>query len=93
MREFNIIPETIILESIVRNASSAIDMGTIKAKLIEKDPIFLIPAADYFIQNVDQFIEILKKRVDYAEKGNIVNFEIKPTSPETGHGYIEAKYS
>ena len=46
MREFNIIPETIILESIVRNASSAIDMGTIKAKLIEKDSIFLILAAD-----------------------------------------------
>ena len=91
MREINIIPEMIILESVGRNTAPVIALGTIKAKLIEKDPIFLIPAADYFIQNVDQFIEILKKRVDYAEKGNIVNFEIKPTSPETGHGYIEAQ--
>ena len=27
----------------------------------------------------------------YAEKGNIVNFGIKPTSPETGHVYIETQ--
>lgn len=91
MREINVIPETIILESIGRNTAPAIALGTIKAKLIEKDPILLILAADHFIEDVDKFIEIINKGVDYAEKGNIVNFGIKPTSPETGYGYIEAQ--
>ena len=91
MREINIIPETIILESIGRNTAPAIALGTIKAKSIEKDPILLILAADHFIQNVDEFIEIINKGIDYAEKGNIVNFGVKPTSPETGFGYIEAE--
>ena len=91
MREINIIPESIILESVGRNTAPAIALGTIKAKSIEKDPIILILAADHFIQNVDQFIETLNKGIEYAEKGNIVNFGIKPTSPETGFGYIEAE--
>ena len=91
MREINIIPETIILESVGRNTAPAIALGTIKAKSIEKDPILLILSADHFIQNVDEFIETINKGVDYAEKGKIVNFGIKPTSPETGYGYIEAE--
>ena len=91
MREINIIPETIILESVGRNTAPAIALGAIKSKLIEKDPILLILAADHFIQDVDKFVEIINKGVDYAEKGNIVNFGIKPTSPETGYGYIEAQ--
>ncbi len=59
------------MESVGKNTASAIALGTIKAKLIEKDPILLILAAGRFIQDVYQFIEILKKGVDYAEKGNI----------------------
>ena len=91
MREINIVPETIILESVGRNTAPAIALGTIKAKSIEKDPILLILAADHFIQNVDEFIETINRGINYAEKGKIVNFGIKPTYPETGYGYIEAK--
>ena len=72
MREINIIPEIVILESFGRNTGPAIALGTIKAKLIEKDPIFLILVADYFIQNVDQFIEILKKKGLIMQKKEIL---------------------
>ena len=80
MREINKIPEIIILESVGRNTAPAIALGTIKAKLIEKDPILLILAADHFIQDDYQFIEILKRGVDYAEKGNIQILELNQLS-------------
>jgi len=93
MREIEITPESIILESVGRNTAPAIALGIIKARLIEKDPILLILAADHFIENVDEFIETINKGVDYAKLGKIVNFGIKPTSPETGFGYIKAENS
>ena len=68
MREINIIPETIILESVGRNTAPAIALGTIKAKSIEKDPILLILSADHFIQNIDEFIETINKGLIMQKK-------------------------
>jgi Mannose-1-phosphate guanylyltransferase len=65
-------------------------LGVIKARAIEKDPILLILPADHVIKNIDQFINTINKGFEFAEKGNIVTFGIKPKSAETGFGYIES---
>ena len=51
----------------------------------------LILPADHFIEKINEFRNVLNAGFDYALSGNIVTFGIKPTSAETGYGYIESE--
>jgi mannose-1-phosphate guanylyltransferase/mannose-6-phosphate isomerase len=55
----------------------------------EKDAVLLIFPSDHVIKDIPAFQEQLKKAISLAMKNYIVTFGIKPSSPETGYGYIE----
>ena len=92
LREINIIPKSIILEPVSRNTAPAIAIAALDA--IEKgdDPLLLILAADHLIKNNERFLDAINAGKEHALKGNLVTFGIVPSSPETGYGYIEAKF-
>ena len=90
MREIMVKPKSIILEPEGRNTAPAIAIAALKAIEENKDPILLILSSDHEIEDQEKFIEIIKAGIKTANRHKLVNFGVKPTSPETGYGYIEA---
>lgn len=79
----------IITEPCGRNTAPAILLATLNILKKEKDAILLIFPSDHVIKDIDTFRESLKKAISLAKKDHIVTFGIKPSSAETGYGYIE----
>lgn len=87
-------PENIILEPEQKNTAPAIALGLKflreKSKCSGEEIIFVTPS-DHIVAPVDRFISYLKEGEKLAKKGGIVTFGVRPSSPETGFGYILAK--
>ena len=82
-----------IVEPVGCNTAPAIALG---AKFIQKffdsskDPVILVCPSDHFISDSAKFRKMLSDGAELAEKGFIVTFGVKPTSPDTGYGYTES---
>ncbi len=79
----------IFLEPVGRNTAPAIAVAALEALKEDNDAILLIMPADHVIENTKAFAKGVKSAKNLAQKGHIVTFGIKPTSPHTGYGYIE----
>jgi mannose-1-phosphate guanylyltransferase/mannose-6-phosphate isomerase len=86
------IKSSYILEPFGRNTAPAIALASIlAAEAYGPETILLILAADHLISNQKSFAEAVSKAFALAQQGKLVTFGIRPTAPETGYGYIEAK--
>ncbi len=82
--------ENILAEPSRKNTAPCI--AYIAFKLLKKDPDALMMAApaDNHIPDIDSFLKTAKKALDFVESINaLVTIGIKPTSPNTGYGYIQ----
>ncbi len=79
----------IITEPCGRNTAPAILLAVLNILKSEKDAVLLIFPSDHVINDVAKFRKKLRKAISLTKKNYIVTFGIKPTSPETGYGYIE----
>lgn len=79
-----------ILEPFGRNTAPAIASAAleIRAKYGDEALMLILPA-DHLIENEEKFQEAVSFAAEAAQKGELVTFGIKPTSPDTGFGYIE----
>ncbi len=91
MRDSEIDPCSIILEPFGKNTAPAIIMGALISLEQDKNPFILVLSSDHLIKNENEFINVIKSGLSYAEEGKLVTFGIVPTSPDTGYGYIEAE--
>ncbi len=82
-------PYSIILEPVGRNTAAAILSAAYTLYKQDKEAIVLAMPSDHAIKNKKALLEAVNTALPAAEKGKIVTFGIKPTSPETGYGYIE----
>lgn len=67
-------------------------VGIIATLIHHKDPdaVILITPADHVIAKENHFRHLLEVAEQVAKEGpNVVTIGIKPTSPETGYGYIQ----
>lgn len=76
----------IILEPFGKNTAPAIALASF---IQEKDPLLLVLSADHLIEDKKAFTKAIESAVPLAEKGKLVTFGIKPSSPNTGYGYIK----
>ncbi|WP_435275929.1 mannose-1-phosphate guanylyltransferase/mannose-6-phosphate isomerase [Psychrobium sp. nBUS_13] len=83
----------ILLEPVGRNTAPAIALAAFNAINQEQDPLLLVLAADHVIQNTQAFIDAVQQAQQLASHNKLVTFGIKPTTPETGYGYIKASES
>ena len=90
MREIDVKPKSILLEPVGRNTAPAIAMAALKASSNEEDPLLLILSADHEIKDGKNFINTINNGIKVASEGRLVTFGVRPESPETGYGYIEA---
>ena len=90
MQKVGISPAAIVLEPMGRNTAPAV--AIISLMIAEKDTeglILLLPS-DHVIQDAEAFEAAVRKATVAARDGYIVTFGLKPSSAETGYGYIEA---
>tara|TARA_B100000989_G_scaffold297111_1_gene281956 strand:- start:5266 stop:6702 length:1437 start_codon:yes stop_codon:yes gene_type:complete len=91
MREINVTPNSIIIEPVGRNTAPSIVLAALQALKSNKDPILLILSSDHLMSCDQNFNIGLQNAFELANDGRIVTFGIKPTSPNTGFGYIQSK--
>ncbi len=84
----------ILLEPEGRNTAPAIALAALHAvgtnARSASAPVLLVMPADHVIEDNRSFREAINEAVIAAEDGNLVTLGIKPSSPNTGFGYIEA---
>ncbi|MDX1924043.1 MAG: mannose-1-phosphate guanylyltransferase/mannose-6-phosphate isomerase [Rickettsiaceae bacterium] len=86
-REVGIDPE-IIIEPMSKNTAPC---GLIASYMMKKksyDAALLIPA-DHYILDDEQYISDIMESAPLLHKYDIITLGVKPTSPNTGYGYIE----
>lgn len=90
MRAINCKPGNIILEPIGRNTAPALTLAALAAIKDGNDVILVVMPADHVINDLTAFQSALSEAVKLANNDKLVTFGIKPTSPETGYGYIKS---
>jgi mannose-1-phosphate guanylyltransferase len=87
----NPLTTTYILEPFGRNTAAAIASAALHIRKTYGDhAVMLVLAADHVIANTQTFADAVQNAIRLANNGRLVTFGIKPQSPETGYGYIEA---
>ncbi len=80
-----------VLEPFGRNTAPAIAAAALKiVEIYGEDALLLVLAADHLITDQAAFLQAVDQATRLAEQGKLVTFGIKPESPETAYGYIEA---
>lgn len=82
--------ENILVEPVGRNTAPCIGLAALHAQQLDPSAVMIVLPADHVIQNSDEFRRVLRLATETAsESGNLLTIGIKPTSPETGYGYIQ----
>jgi mannose-1-phosphate guanylyltransferase/mannose-6-phosphate isomerase len=83
--------DCVIEEPEARNTAPAIALGvaSLMSGGADDGDIVLVCPSDHIIADEMMFGEAVDNASESAAAGNIVTFGIKPTSPETGFGYIK----
>jgi len=90
LREMDIEPETIILESNGKNTAPAIALAAFEIINFNPDAIMLVLASDHDIKDEKEFHQCLSRAKKGAEDNRLITFGIKPSRPDTNYGYIKA---
>ena len=80
----------VLVEPEAKNTAPAILFSAIYFSRLFDDSIMIVLPADHYIRRSDIFIDTIKAAILEAGKDNLITIGIKPTSPETGYGYIKA---
>jgi len=85
------IPNSFILEPFGRNTAPAIAAAALQVAASHgDDALLLVLAADHLITDQSAFALAVEQAMRLAAQGKLVTFGIRPETPETGYGYIEA---
>lgn len=90
LRECGAAPSALILEPVGRNTAPAIAVAALHARAHGEDPLLLVLPSDQVVRDAQAFRDAVLIAADAARSGQLVTFGIRPTSPETGYGYINA---
>ena len=89
--ESDVTQNIFLLEPVGRNSTAAIAVAAQYAvKQYGADCTLLVMPADHLIDDVKAFNHAVSQAENLASQGKLVTFGIKPNSPKTGFGYIEA---
>lgn len=86
--EKNEIEFTILTEPMGRNTAVVVGL-VLSSRMYVGDEVLGFFPADHYVQDDQEFQNILHKAEDLAKDGFLVTVGIKPGYPETGYGYIE----
>jgi mannose-1-phosphate guanylyltransferase len=93
LRQINSENNGIILEPFGKNTAPAIALAAIRLLDEKADPTLLILSSDHHISNNKGFHRSVLEASKIAKKNKMVAFGVRPSSPETGFGYIQTMNS
>jgi mannose-1-phosphate guanylyltransferase / mannose-6-phosphate isomerase len=86
------VPTPFILEPFGRGTAAAVACAALRVFEAHGDEAaLLILPADHLITDQAAFARAVGEALALAANGKLVTFGIRPTAPETGYGYIEAR--
>ncbi|MCB9709150.1 MAG: mannose-1-phosphate guanylyltransferase [Myxococcales bacterium] len=89
-RQLPQIPEEHILaEPVGRNTAPCIGWGASHIERLDPEALIAVLPADQHIADEALFVATLKQALSAARANHMVTVGIRPTSPETGYGYME----
>ena len=88
LRQVGVAPAAVVLEPVGRNTAPALALAALAALEGGADPVLVVMPADHIIDDVKAFRAAVASAAAYAEADKLVTFGIRPTSAETGYGYI-----
>jgi len=89
--QLGIRPDRILAEPLRRNTAPCIAYGVFKIKKENPDAVIAVMPSDHLIEKEEEFYKAVNMAFGFAEKHNaLLTLGIKPDSPETGYGYIQA---
>jgi mannose-1-phosphate guanylyltransferase / mannose-6-phosphate isomerase len=80
---------TLLVEPFARGTAPALTVAAVHA-LGDDDPVLLVMPSDHAIADADGFGSAVEAGVALARSGHVVTFGVRPTSAQTGYGYIRA---
>lgn len=84
--------EHILAEPAARNTAPCIAWACWSIKKEDSTANVVVTPADAVVMNPEEFRRVISNALAFTEKKNaIVTIGIKPSRPETGYGYVEAK--
>ena len=84
--------EHILAEPAARNTAPCIAWACWSIKREDAKANVVVTPADAVVMNTEEFRRVIGNALAFTEKKNaIVTIGIKPSRPETGYGYVEAK--
>jgi len=89
LRAVGIEDARIVLEPVGRNSAPAIAAAAVLVAEKDPDTVLWMMAADASIANTTALHKSLATAAAAARAGRVVTFGMRPTSPETGYGYME----
>ncbi|KFA95184.1 mannose-1-phosphate guanylyltransferase/mannose-6-phosphate isomerase [Vibrio sp. ER1A] len=97
LRRIDSIHSGILLEPVGRNTAPAIALAAkfalSNSQTSGEETLMLVLAADHVIKDTQSFHQAVQAAVPYAQRGDMVTFGIKASSPETGYGYIKTGHT
>lgn len=82
----------ILAEPAARNTAPCIAWACWSIKKEDPTANVVVTPADAVVMNPEEFRRVIGNALNYTDKHNtIVTIGIKPSRPETGYGYVEAK--
>ncbi len=78
----------ILLEPVGRNTAPAAALAAVTIAQADPRGILLLLPTDHVVRDRAAFLGAVQSAAQAARSGKLVTFGIKPTSPDTGYGYI-----
>lgn len=90
LRELGLPTERAIFEPVGRNTAPAVALACRRLMAEGRgDAVVGVFPADHLVSDDDAFARVVGLAVHAARDGEVVTLGLRPTSPETGYGYIE----
>jgi len=81
--------KNIIIEPEGKNTAACIGLAALHIQKKAGDKIMAVLPADHAIGNPDEYRKVILAAVQVAKRDALVTVGIKPSSPQTGFGYLE----
>jgi mannose-1-phosphate guanylyltransferase/mannose-6-phosphate isomerase len=79
---------TVLVEPEARDSGPAIAAAAAYVRSLDPEGVILMLAADHHVAGLDAFGRAVAQAASAAQKGMIVTFGVRPSSPAVGYGYI-----
>lgn len=91
LAEIGIEAQDIVLEPVARNTAPAAAIAALIATGEDEDSIVLLLSSDHIFADAKGFEDSMRAAMDFALRGDLVIFGVKPDCPHSGYGYIEVE--